>query len=114
MLGLTAYTLSAASFTVYYTWQHFDTLSLFFLGAIALIITVMQIGYDAHKQYKRYINVLMLNSFMNNKLNASNQVLNQHANVDELTGLNNRRFILEDYYSKVSSANATNYHSVYC
>ena len=64
----------------------------------------MQIGYDAHKQYKRYIKVLMLNSFMNNKLNASNQVLNQHANVDELTGLNNRRFILEDYYSKVSSA----------
>jgi diguanylate cyclase (GGDEF)-like protein len=104
MLGLTAYTLSAASFTVYYTWQHFDRLNLFFLGAIALIITVMQIGYDVHKQYKRYIKVLMLNSFMNNKLNASNQVLNQHANVDELTGLNNRRFILEDYYSKVSSA----------
>ena len=104
MLGLTAYTFSAASFTVYYTWQHFDTLKLFFLGAIALIITVMQIGYDAHKQYKRYIKVLMQNSFMNNKLNASNQVLNQHANVDELTGLNNRRFILEDYYSKVSSA----------
>ena len=104
MLGLTAYTLSAASFTVYYTWQHFDTLNLFFLGAIALIITVMQIGYDVHKQYKRYIKVLMLNSFMNSKLNVSNQVLNQHANVDELTGLNNRRFILEDYYSKVSSA----------
>ena len=104
MLGLATYTLSAASFTVYYTWQHFDTLNLFFLGAIALIITVMQIGYDAHKQYKRYIKVLMLNSFMNNKLNANNQVLNQHANVDELTGLNNRRFILEDYYSKVSSA----------
>ena len=104
MLGLTAYTLSAASFTVYYTWQHFDKLNLFFLGAIALIITVMQIGYEAHKQYKRYIKVLMLNSFMNNKLNASNQVLNQYANVDELTGLNNRRFILEYYYSKVSSA----------
>ena len=104
MLGLTAYTLSAASFTVYYTWQHFDKLNLFFLGAIALIITVMQIGYDAHKQYKRYIKVLVLNSFMNNKLNASNQVLNQYANVDELTGLNNRRFILEYYYSKVSNA----------
>ena len=104
MLGLTAYTLSAASFTVYYTWQHFDKLHLFFFGAIALIITVMQIGYEAHKQYKRYIKVLMLNSFMNNKLNANNQLLNQHANVDELTGLNNRRFILEDYYSKVSSA----------
>ena len=104
MLGLSAYTLSAASFTVYYTWQHFDTLNLFFWGALALIISVMQIGYDAHKQYKRYIKVLMLNSFMNNKLNASNQVLNQHANVDELTGLNNRRFILEDYYSKISSA----------
>ena len=104
MLGLTAYTLSAASFTVYYTWQHSDKLNLFFLGAIALIITVMQIGYDAHKQYKRYIKVLVLNSFMNNKLNASNQVLNQYANVDELTGLNNRRFILEYYYSKVSNA----------
>ena len=104
MLGLSAYTLSAASFTVYYTWQHFDKLHLFFFGAIALIITVMQIGYEAHKQYKRYIKVLMLNSFMNNKLNANNQLLNQHANVDELTGLNNRRFILEDYYSKVSSA----------
>ena len=104
MLGLAAFTLSAASFTVYYTWQHFDRLHLFFFGAIALIITVMQIGYEAHKQYKRYIKVLMLNSFMNNKLNANNQLLNQHANVDELTGLNNRRFILEDYYSKVSSA----------
>ena len=104
MLGLAAFTLSAASFTVYYTWQHFDRLHLFFFGAIALIITVMQIGYEAHKQYKRYIKVLMLNSFMNNKLNANNQLLNQHANVDELTGLNNRRFILENYYSKVSSA----------
>ena len=41
---------------------------------------------------------------MNNKLNANNKVLNQYANVDELTGLNNRRFILEDYYSKVSTA----------
>ena len=50
MMGLTAYTISAASFTVYYTWQHFATLNLFFLCAIALIITVMQIGYDAHKQ----------------------------------------------------------------
>ena len=104
MLGLTAYTLSAASFTVYYTWQHFDALNLYFLGAIGLIIAVIQIGYDAHKQYKRYIKVLMLNNLMNNKLNSSNQVLNQHANVDELTGLNNRRFILEGYYSKVSSA----------
>jgi diguanylate cyclase (GGDEF)-like protein len=104
MLGLTAYTLSTASFTVYYTWQHFDKLNLFFFGAIGLIITVMQMGYDAHKQYKRYIKVLMLNNFMNNKLNANNQVLNQHANVDELTGLHNRRFILEDYYSKVSAA----------
>ena len=104
MLGLIAYTLSAGSFTVYYTWQHFDTLHLFFWGAIALMMTVLQIGYDAHKQYKRYIKVLMLNSFMNNKLNANNQVLNQLANVDELTGLNNRRFILEDYYSKVSAA----------
>ena len=104
MFGLSAYTLSAGSFTVYYTWQHFDTLYLFFWGAIALMMTVLQIGYDAHKQYKRYIKVLMLNSFMNNKLNANNQVLNQHANVDELTGLNNRRFILEDYYSKVSAA----------
>ena len=104
MLGLSAYTLSAASFTLYYTWQHFATLNLFFLGALALILTVMQIGYDAHKQYKRYIKVLMLNNFMNNKLNANNKVLNQYANVDELTGLNNRRFILEDYYSKVSTA----------
>ena len=104
MFGLSAYTLSAGSFTVHYTWQHFDTLYLFFWGAIALMMTVLQIGYDAHKQYKRYIKVLMLNSFMNNKLNANNQVLNQHANVDELTGLNNRRFILEDYYSKVSAA----------
>ena len=104
MFGLSAYTLSAGSFTMYYTWQHFDTLYLFFWGAIALMMTVLQIGYDAHKQYKRYIKVLMLNSFMNNKLNANNQVLNQLANVDELTGLNNRRFILEDYYSKVSAA----------
>ena len=104
MLGLSAYTISAAGFTLYYTWQHFNKLNLFFWGAIALILTVMQIGYDAHKQYKRYIKVLMLNNFMNNKLNASNQVLNQYANVDELTGLNNRRFILEDYYNKVSSA----------
>lgn len=108
MLGLSAYTLSAASFTVYYTWQHFDSLNLFFFGAIALIITVTLIGYDAHKQYKRYIKVLMQNSLMNNKLNAHNQVLNQHANVDELTGLHNRRFILEDYYQKVSSARRYN------
>ncbi len=104
MLGLSAYTFSAASFALYYTWQHFATLNLFFLGAIALIITVLQIGYDAHRQYKRYIKVLMLNNFMNNKLNANNQILNQYANVDELTGLHNRRFILEDYYSKVSAA----------
>jgi diguanylate cyclase (GGDEF)-like protein len=108
MLGLAAYTLSAASFTVYYTWQHFDTLNLFFWGAIAFIFIVLQIGYDAHKQYKRYIKVLMLNSFMNNKLSASNQVLNQYANVDELTGLHNRRFILENFYQKVSSAKRYN------
>jgi diguanylate cyclase (GGDEF)-like protein len=108
MLGLAVYTLSAASFTVYYTWQHFDTLNLFFWGAIAFIFIVLQIGYDAHKQYKRYIKVLMLNSFMNNKLSASNQVLNQYANVDELTGLHNRRFILENFYQKVSSAKRYN------
>jgi diguanylate cyclase (GGDEF)-like protein len=104
MLGLSAYAFSAGSFTVYYTWLHFDKLNLFFFGSVGLIITVLQIGYDSHKQYKRYIKVLMLNSFMNNKLNANNQILNQHANVDELTGLHNRRFILEDYYSKVSAA----------
>jgi diguanylate cyclase (GGDEF)-like protein len=104
LLGLSVYTLSASSFTVYYTWQHFDTLNLFFLGAIGLIIIVLRIGYDAHKQYKQYIKILMLNNFMNNKLNVSNQVLNQHANVDGLTGLHNRRFILEDYHQKVSSA----------
>jgi GGDEF domain-containing protein len=104
MLGLTVYTLSASSFALYYSWLHFDKLNLFFFGSVGLIITVLQIGYDSHKQYKRYIKVLMLNNFMNNKLNANNQILNQHANVDELTGLHNRRFILEDYYNKVSGA----------
>jgi predicted signal transduction protein with EAL and GGDEF domain len=107
--GLIAYMLGASAFNLFYLIQHYDTLYLWFYGYLGLMATCVQIGYQMHNQAKELIYTSALNDLMSLRLGAKNEELHQHANIDGLTGLHNRRYIVNQFEKMHSKA--TRYHS---
>ena len=103
--GLIAYVLGASVFNLFYLIQHYDTLYLWFYAYLGLIATCVQVGYQMHNQAKEAINTSALNDLMGLRLSAKNNELYQHANTDALTGIHNRRYIV-DQYQKMHSKTA--------
>jgi diguanylate cyclase (GGDEF)-like protein len=107
--GLIAYVLGVSAFNLFYLIQHYDTLYLWFYGYLGLMATCAQVGYQMHSQAKEVINTSALNNLMSLRLGAKNEELHQHANIDGLTGLHNRRYIVNQYEKMYSKT--TRYHS---
>lgn len=95
--ALMTYVLTASIFNIIYLIQHYDTLSLWFYGYLGIIATCAHVGYQMHKQVKELIHASALNDLMSSRLSAKNNELYQHANIDMLTGINNRRYIVEQF-----------------
>jgi diguanylate cyclase (GGDEF)-like protein len=107
--GLMAYVICASVFNLFYLMQHYDTLYLWFYGYLGLIASCVHIGYQMHSQAKELIHTSALNDLMSLRLSARNDELNLHANTDVLTGIHNRRYIVEQFEKMYSKA--TRYHS---
>ncbi len=93
--GLMTYVICASVFNLYYLIQHYDTLYQWFYGYLGLIASCAHIGYQANWQAKALIHTSALNDLMGFRLRVQNEELHQHANIDVLTGIHNRRNIVE-------------------
>jgi diguanylate cyclase (GGDEF)-like protein len=109
LCGLMTYVLTASIFNLYYLMQHYDTLSLWFYGYLGLIATCAHIGYQMNKQVKELIHTSALIDLMSLRLSARNDELHLHANTDVLTGIHNRRYIVDQLEKMYSQS--TRYHS---
>jgi diguanylate cyclase (GGDEF)-like protein len=107
--GLMAYVICASVFNLYYLIQHYDTLYLWFYGYLGLIASCAHIGYQMHSQAKELIHTSALNDLMSLRLSVQNEELHQHANIDALTGLHNRRYVVDQFEKMYSKA--TRYHT---
>jgi diguanylate cyclase (GGDEF)-like protein len=107
--GLMVYVICASLFNLFYLIQHYDTLYLWFYGYLGLIASCGHIGYQMHSQAKELIHASALNDLMSLRLGAKNEELHQHANIDGLTGVHNRRYIVNQFEKMYSKA--TRFHS---
>jgi diguanylate cyclase (GGDEF)-like protein len=107
--GLIAYVLGVSAFNLFYLIQHYDTLYLWFYAYLGLMATCVQVGYQMQKHAKELISTSTLNDLMSLRLGAKNEELHQHANIDGLTGLHNRRYIVNQFEKMYSKA--TRYQS---
>ena len=107
--GLISFILCSSVFNLIYLSQHMDKLSLWFYGYIGLLLSCTHIGYQMHKHTKEHLQALAVNQLMSLRLGAQNEELHQHANIDGLTGLHNRRYVVDQFEKMYNKA--TRYHS---
>lgn len=107
--AIIAYMLGASVFNLFYLIQHYDTLYLWFYGYLGLMGSCVHIGYQMHNQAKELIYASALNNLMSLRLSEQNEELHEHAHVDGLTGVHNRRYIVNQFEKMYSKA--TRFHS---